>query len=532
MSKLLIVQTPDGRVRTHPLSRGRLVIGSAPDCGLVIEHDGVAPHHLEVVVDGREAPVLNEFASDGGTFVNERRVSGERSLSPGDIVQFSGCEILVQEERVEAGPRTREIGTGSSEAEEDLFFQTKVGLHQALIQRIDLRRMEDAVLRSETERVVRELIREMDEEIPAFIDRAVLLKQMIEDALGLGPLEDLMADPEISEIMVNRRDQIYVERFGRLERTDKKFLSEEQIVNVIQRIVAPLGRSINESRPMVDARLPDGSRVNAIIPPLAVTGPTLTIRKFSKIIFDMSDLVEMGTLSAPMARFLETCVVYKQNLIISGGSGAGKTTLLNMLGAWVPEDERLVTVEDAAELSLPQEHVVSLEVRPANIEGRGEVTFRDLVINALRMRPDRIIVGECRGGEAIDMLQAMNTGHEGSLTSIHSNSPRDALARLETMVLMSGLDLPSRAIRENIASSVDVIIQTQRFTDGSRKVTHISEVTGIEGNAILVQDIFRFRQSGRDPDQQVLGEFVSSGSRPRVVDTLREQGFDISWDEG
>ena len=354
----------------------------------------------------------------------------------------------------------------------------------------------------------------------------------MEDALGLGPIEDLMADPEISEIMVNRRDQVYVERFGRLERTDKKFLSDEQVVNVIQRIVAPLGRSINEARPMVDARLPDGSRVNAIIPPLAVTGPTLTIRKFSKIIFDMADLVEMGSLSWPMARFLRTCVVHRRNAVISGGSGAGKTTLLNMLGGWIPDDERIITVEDAAELSLPQEHLVSLEVRPANVEGKGEVTFRDLVINSLRMRPDRIIVGECRGGEAIDMLQAMNTGHEGSLSTIHANTPRDALARLETMVLMSGLELPSRAIRENIASALNIVIQTQRFSDGSRKVTHISEVAGIERGNILLQDVFRFRQTGMDAEKRVLGEYVGSGTRPRVVDELRNQGIDVPWDDG
>lgn len=526
MNFVLIVHTPDDHIETVRLESGHHVIGSGNACDLRLPFEGVGARHAELIVDRTTLPIVRELESVSGVYVNERRVD-ERALRPGDIVRISRCEILVQEEE---GQEHRGPSGGYTEEEESIFFEIKVRLHQALIQRIDLRRVDDAILRTETERIIRDLMREMDQEIPAFIDRGVLLKQMLEDALGLGPLEDLMADVEVTEIMVNRRDQVYVERFGRLEKSDKKFLSDEQVLNVIQRIVAPLGRGINEARPMVDARLPDGSRVNAIIAPLSVTGPTLTIRKFSKIIFDISDLVGNGTLSWPMAQLLRVCVENKRNIIISGGTGSGKTTLLNILGSFIPPGERVVTVEDAVELSLPQEHLVSLEVRPANLEGVGEVTFRDLVINSLRMRPDRVIVGECRGGEAIDMLQAMNTGHEGSLTTVHSNSPRDAISRLETMVLMSGLDLPSRAIREQIASAINMIVQTQRFSDGTRKVTRVTEIVGIKKSNIILHDLFRFCQEGVARDKRVRGKFVASETIPKVVLTMREQGVDAPWD--
>jgi len=523
VSLVLLVHTPDGRVEPHRVASEHCVIGSAAQCEIFLPHTGIEARHAAIRVRPDRSWEVVHSAAEGVTYVNDRRVS-ERVIEAGDIVRVGKCELLVQ---AEPG---RRVGSALTAAEEELFFDTKVSLHRRLIQRIDLRRLDEAALRTEAERVIRTLIRELDSEIPEFVERDRLAKELVEDSLGLGPIEDLLNDPEVSEVMVNRRDQVFVERDGRLLPTDKKFLADEQIVNVIQRIVAPLGRSINEARPMVDARLPDGSRVNAIIPPLAINGPTLTIRKFSRVIFEVADLIDRGSLSWEMARFLRLCVEYKRNLIISGGAGSGKTTLLNILASFIPPAERIITVEDAAELSLPQEHVVSLEARPSNLEGKGEVTFRDLVINSLRMRPDRIIVGECRGGEALDMLQAMNTGHEGSLTTIHANTPLDSLTRLETMVLMSGLELPSRAIRDQIMSAIEIVAQTQRFSDGSRKITQISQVSNQTPGRFELVDLFRFRQTGIDGDQRISGEFVATGVRPRLIDQLQEQGLEIPWD--
>ncbi len=524
MSLVLIVNTPDGRVEPHAIGDEICVVGSAAGCDIFLPHEGIDARHAEIRLGEDGSILLEHVGDDGGTYVNERRVD-RRALGAGDIVRVGKCEILVQPE---LGHR---VGSALTDKEEEAFFETKVRLHRTLIQRIDLRRLDDDALRAETERTIRGLIRELDNGIPAFVDREQLAKELMEDSLGFGPIEDLLRDPEVSEVMVNRRDRVYVETEGKLRLTDKKFLSDDQIINVIQRIVAPLGRSINEARPMVDARLPDGSRVNAIIPPLAITGPTLTIRKFSRVILDITDLVERGSLSWEMARFLRLCVEYKRNAVISGGAGSGKTTLLNILGSFIPTTERVITVEDAAELSLPQEHLVSLEARPSNIEGKGEVTFRALVINSLRMRPDRIIVGECRGGEAVDMLQAMNTGHEGSLTTIHANSPVDALSRLETMVLMSGLDLPSRAIRDQIMSAVNIVVQTRRFSDGSRKIVAISEVSSAQPGEFQLVDLFHFEQRRIDEKQRIVGEFVRTGVRPRLVDLLRGRGLDVPWGE-
>jgi pilus assembly protein CpaF len=342
-------------------------------------------------------------------------------------------------------------------------------------------------------------------------------------------LEELLADETVTEIMVNRKDQIYVEQKGKLTLSEKKFISDEQVRGVIERIVAPLGRRIDESSPLVDARLKDGSRVNAVIPPLALKGPCITIRKFSKKPFKVHDLIRFGSMTNKMGEFLELAVANRQNIFISGGTGSGKTTLLNVMSGFIPEDERIVTVEDAAELQLPQEHVVSLESRPPNIEGKGAILIRDLVKNCLRMRPDRIVVGECRGGEALDMLQAMNTGHDGSLTTAHANSPRDALSRIETMVLMAGMDLPTRAIREQMASAVNLIVQQSRMTDGSRKITYITEITGMEGDKITLQDIFLFKQTGYDKEKQkVIGEYVATGMVPKFIDKLRSRGLNVN----
>ncbi len=327
--------------------------------------------------------------------------------------------------------------------------------------------------------------------------------------------------------MVNRCDQVYVEKKGKLIQSDRAFMDDSSVLAIIERIVAPIGRRIDESQPYVDARLKDGSRVNAIIPPLALNGPCITIRKFSKEPLTMADLIRFGTIRPEMAEFLHVCVLLRKNIIVSGGTGSGKTTFLNVLGSFLPETDRIVTIEDAAELRLTQPHVVRLESRPPNIEGRGMIAVRDLLRNALRMRPDRIIIGECRGGEALDMLQAMNTGHDGSITTAHANSPRDVIARLETMTLMSGIDLPSRAIREQIASAIHLIIQTARFSDGSRKVTHITEVSGQEGDRITMQDLFTFIQSGIDHNGKVKGDFKATGAVPTFIDEIGVRGLAI-----
>ncbi len=360
-------------------------------------------------------------------------------------------------------------------------------------------------------------------------ERQRLIREVEADVLGLGPLQPLVEDPTITEVMVNGPSNVYIERAGRLERSNVYFEDEPHLRRVIERIVTRVGRRIDESSPLVDARLLDGSRVNAIIPPLAVSGSTLTIRKFSHEALSVDDLIKLGTLAPEMAELLDACVRARLNVIISGGTGTGKTTLLNILSSYLPNDERIISIEDAVELQLQQEHVVRLESRPANIEGRGEVTIRDLVRNALRMRPDRIVVGEVRGAEALDMLQAMNTGHDGSLSTVHANSPRDALARLETLVLMAGMELPLRAIREQVASAVDLVVHLTRLRDGTRRVTHVTEVVGMEGQTITTQDVFLFDfAAGVDADGRFLGRTLPTGIRPIFADRFAELGIRLS----
>ena len=404
-------------------------------------------------------------------------------------------------------------------------------VHERLIRSLDLRRlgvetMSEDELRTRTRTSVEEIVSSMQEagEIPSSVEPQALIDDVLDEALGLGPLEDLLHDEAVGEIMVNGARNIFVERGGKIVKVDRTFSSDQAVLGVIERIVAPLGRRIDESSPMVDARLKDGSRVNAIVPPLALDGPTITIRKFTREPLLIDDLVAYGTLTGAMANFLETCVRARKNVVISGGTGSGKTTTLNVLSSFIPDGERIVTIEDAAELKL-EGHIVRLEARPPNIEGRGAVTIRDLVRNALRMFPQRIIVGECRGGEALDMLQAMNTGHEGALTTVHSNSPRDALSRLETMVLMSGMELPVRAIREQIASAIDIIVQQARLSDGSRRITHISEVTGMEADVISMHDIFVFEQQGLGNDGRVMGALKPTGFVPRFYEELPARGI-------
>lgn len=359
-------------------------------------------------------------------------------------------------------------------------------------------------------------------------DRARVISDVIAEVSGLGPLQPLMSDSSITEIMVNGPKDVFVERRGKIVRADVEFEDQAHVQKIIERIVAPLGRRCDEASPMVDARLSDGSRVNAVISPVALRGPYITIRRFSATPLQVADLVRFGSMSYAMASFLEAAVKGKANIIVSGGTGSGKTTLLNVLSGYVPEDERIVTIEDAAELKLTQTHVVPMEARPANAEGAGRISIRDLVVNALRMRPDRIIVGEVRSGEALDMLQAMNTGHEGSLTTAHANAPRDALTRIETMCLMSGMELPLSAIRVQIASAIDIIVQQSRFRDGSRKITSISEVVGMEGDVITLQDIFVFKNDGMSAGGKIRGTFAPTGIRPKIVEKLRDNGANIN----
>ncbi|MCU9613528.1 CpaF family protein [Caldibacillus lycopersici] len=360
-----------------------------------------------------------------------------------------------------------------------------------------------------------------------FEGKKELINMVANELIGYGPITTLLNDPDVSEIMVNGPYQIYVEKKGKLVLTDYFFRDDDHVIQIIQKIVSPLGRRIDESSPMVDARLPDGSRVNAIIPPLSLVGPSITIRKFPQNRLQMNDLINFHSLTEDMASFLDACVKARLNIFISGGTGSGKTSLLNVLSSFIPHDERIVTIEDAAELQLLQDHIVSLETRPPNIEGKGAITIRDLVKNSLRMRPDRIIIGEVRGGEALDMLQAMNTGHDGSLATGHSNSPREMLSRLETMVLMAGMDLPIRAIREQIAGAVDIIIQQSRLKDGSRKIVNITEVIGMEGDTIVLQDLFTFNQTGTTSEGKVVGKHAATGIRPYCSEKLEQYGFEL-----
>jgi pilus assembly protein CpaF len=417
----------------------------------------------------------------------------------------------------------------ASENSGQKFQEMKARLHRALINRMDLTKLATLGPEQANAEVSRlaESVLAQDAMPLSALERERLVNDVQHELFGLGPLEPLLADSTISDILVNSHRTIYIERKGKLESTNIAFKDDEHLMRVIERIVSSVGRRIDESSPMVDARLKDGSRVNAIIPPLAIDGPVLSIRRFGSDPLRMHKLVENKALTKEIAEMLQMCVTARLNVLISGGTGAGKTTLLNALSAYIPENERIVTIEDSAELQLQQPHVVRLETRPSNIEGRGEVSQRDLVKNALRMRPDRIVIGEVRGGEAIDMLQAMNTGHDGSLTTIHANTPRDALARVETMIQMTGMRLSDRAMRQQIASALDLVLQVARMTDGSRRVTSISEITGMEGDIITMQEIFMFERTGVDQHGQVLGRFRPTGIRPRFAERLKTCGLQL-----
>jgi pilus assembly protein CpaF len=434
--------------------------------------------------------------------------------------------------RSQTGPQRTSgiIGGRIDERALDPLDQIKLDLHRRLIERLDLEALEqikdERELASQIRHAVTEFLRA--EQTPlSSAEREEIVEQVVYEIIGLGPIEPLFRDLTISDILVNGAREIYIERYGRLSRVNAAFRNDALLLAVIDRIVSRVGRRVDEASPMVDARLPDGSRVNAIIPPLALDGPILSIRRFGANV-GIPQLLENGTVNEDIITLLASCVHARLNILISGGTGAGKTTLLNVLSSFIPSDERIITIEDAAELQLMQEHVVRLETRPPNAEGKGEVVARDLVKNALRMRPDRILIGEVRSAEALDMLQAMNTGHEGSLTTIHANSPRDALSRLETMILMAGTNLPDRAMREQVASALDVVVQIARMADGTRRITSITEVTGMEGEVLSTQEIWRYRRRGIGGDGRVLGEFEATGIRPGFAERLRVAGVELS----
>jgi pilus assembly protein CpaF len=434
-------------------------------------------------------------------------------------------ERYVRDPNSPGGSATAEDGAYANQN----FQEMKARLHRAIVTRMDLTKLNMLApdrVQAEVSRLAEDLL--LAESVPlSIIERDRLVSEVQHELFGLGPLEPLLADPTISDILVNNHNNIFIERRGKLQKTSITFKDTEHLMRVIERIVSTVGRRIDESQPMVDARLADGSRVNAIIPPLALDGPVLSIRRFGTDPLKMHNLIENGALTKEIAILFEMCVKARLNIVISGGTGAGKTTLLNALSAFIPVDERIVTIEDSAELQLQQPHVVRLETRPPNIEGRGEVSQRDLVRNALRMRPDRIVVGEVRGGEAIDMLQAMNTGHDGSLTTIHANTPRDALSRLETMIQMTGMRLSDRAMRQQISSAVHMVIQVARLTDGTRRIVSISEITGMEGDMTAMQEIFLFERTGVDANGKVLGRFRTTGIRPRFADRLKQYGMQL-----
>lgn len=576
MYDILIRMPGRDEMKMHLVSGGTYRVGASPACHIHLTAPGVAMRHCQLIVSDD----LKVLDLGGGINVNGEEFHDEKVLvPPGATIRIGTAEIFTlgsdahkeSEENSSGGlgflkgvfkketaplpqtpaePRSpapsvkkdsSAMNKAFSGADDEipilrvsgippearpLVQEIKRQAHVELLKRLNVKRMlmsgtAQDVLENKAKETIHEIMSELSVPLPGEVTQEKIERELVHEAIGLGPLEDLIAMPEITEIMVNGPDSVYVESKGVLHKTDMAFADNQQVVAAIERIVSPLGRRIDESSPMVDARLKDGSRVNAIIPPLSLVGPSITIRKFSKKPLEISNLVDFGSISYPMAYFLDVCVKMRKNIIISGGTGSGKTTLLNILSSFLPNSERIITIEDAAELQLRQDHVVRLESRPPNIEGKGEVSIRDLVRNSLRMRPDRIVIGECRGGEALDMLQAMNTGHDGSLTTIHANTPRDALSRLETLVLMAGFDLPLRAIREQIASAISIIVQINREKDGTRKVTCISEITRMEGDMITLQDIFLYHQDGWGADGKMIGRHVPTGNLPSFMEDIK-----------
>ncbi len=558
----IVISQPGQGDALGKLAPGSYIVGSGNHSHIQLDMPEISQRHAQFIVRGHTLYV-SDLGSSNGTFIDGRQLDPNISYeaAPGSIIKIGRLSILAKGPVIEqpesaapipsppppseapvpapvstpAAAPLKKIGSkmeipkliisGVPDAARPIIQGIKRHAHIELLKRLNLKKMvlsgiNERDLEEKAKATIREVLSELSIPLPAGVSPEMLEREMIQEAIGLGPLDYMIELDDITEIMVNGPNQVFVEKKGVLYRTDTAFADNAQVMAAIERIVSPLGRRIDESSPMVDARLQDGSRVNAIIPPLSLIGPSITIRKFSKNPYTVQDLINFGSLTQEMADFLNASVLVRKNILISGGTGSGKTTLLNVLSSFLPNRERIVTVEDAAELQLNQEHVVRLESRPPNIEGKGEISIRDLVRNSLRMRPDRIVVGECRGGEALDMLQAMNTGHDGSLTTIHSNSPRDCLARLETLVLMAGFDLPLRAIREQIASAITLVVQASRQRDGSRKITTISEITKMEGDIITMQDIFVYSQTGWDDENRIIGHHHPTGNIPSYMEDI------------
>jgi pilus assembly protein CpaF len=532
-------RTPERSVELNPAETN--TVGRSPDNRIVLNDPKVSRTHLRLIWrDG--ACWAEDAGSTFGTLHNGEKMSGPVRLATGDRLALGGYELVFDAASgaPSAAVRGREPDGQEAVAMDpalaalavlytDEMMAMKKRIHEQVLFKLNLpeiatKQIQDDELRAKLEVALDQVLREVRHELPRDLAHDLFRQTLLDELVGYGPITPMLRDPTVDEVMVNGPSRIFVERKGRLYETGARFFDDRHLITIIQRIVEPLGRHVDEASPMVDARLPDGSRVNAIIPPLALDGSSVTVRKFARRKLTTDDLIAFGSMTPEIALFLEEAVRARQNIVVSGGTGSGKTTLLNVLSQFIPRGERLVTIEDSAELKLSHRNIVRLEARPANIEGRGRVAIRDLVINALRMRPDRIVVGECRGPEALDMLQAMNTGHDGSLTTAHANTPRDCLSRLENMVMMAGFDLPSTAIREQIASAVNLIVQQNRLPDGSRKIVQISEVTGREGATILLQDIFQFEQKGFGPDGKVTGTMVATGNIPQFVEELKAKG--------
>jgi len=532
-----------------------ITVGRAPGNAMVLADNKVSRQHADVRFENGGFVIVDK-GSSFGTVVNGRKLDAPAALKHGDEIMFgTTCVVFLTDENATApssapqpprpaaaaparppaqpaAPARAEENDALFAAQEILYGEEMMALkrriHEQILTKLQLPQVDtkqvDEELKAKLEAALDPILREVKHEIPQGVQLPILRQALMDELVGYGPISPLLNDSTITEVMVNGPTKVFIERKGKLTETKIRFSDNRHLITIIQRITEPLGRRIDEASPMVDARLPDGSRVNAIIPPLALDGPSLTIRKFSQKKLSTDDLIGYGSMTKPMADFLSEAVRSRQNVIVSGGTGSGKTTLLNILSAFIPDTERIVTMEDSAELKLSQKNLVRLESRPANIEGRGKISIRDLVINALRMRPDRIVVGECRGPEALDMLQAMNTGHDGSLTTIHANTPRDCLMRLENLVMMAGYDLPSVVIREQISSAVNIVVQQSRMVDGTRKITYVSEITGREGNTILMQDIFLYEQTGFGAGGKVEGHFKATGNIPRFIEELRTKG--------
>lgn len=547
------------------LDPGTYTMGSDDENQILLQDSTISWRHA-VLSHGEAGVFIEDLKSVTGTYLDGHRVKDRQQVRSGQRIQIGGYVLMLEDPDAPAPSPAAEavaspapafqapVDTGmpstppakapdlsgpaprkKSAADLRRLEQKRVikkQIHEELLERLDLKRLTvaqagTADLSKRARDIIEQIVADVEDRLPEGYKSDALAKEVFDEALGLGPLTDFLDDPEVTEIMVNGYNQIYIEQAGKLSLTDMSFVDEASVNSIIERIVAPIGRRIDESQPYVDARLQDGSRVNAIIPPLSLIGPVITIRKFSRDPFTVEQLIEMGSVNPAMVRFIDACVKVRKNIIISGGTGTGKTTFLNVVSSFIPEEERIVTIEDAAELRLTQDHVVKLEARPPNIEGKGAITIRDLVRNSLRMRPDRIVIGECRGGEALDMLQAMNTGHEGSLTTIHANSPRDAMARLETLVLMAGMELPLRAIREQIGSAIQVVIQLSRYVDGTRKVSYVTEICGMEGDKLVMQDLFEFKQTGYDADNKVIGHLQPTGNVPTFLNEFQVRQIPI-----